>query len=132
MVGADSIQLGQDKMDYTLIKSEDLRELKNASEMDEALLKSIQDEYFKRAVVYSSIKIIFCCAFALLCVFGVIPQPSVMPLSQVLSEGVKVSDAILSVLMILAAVCATIAVYQIVRCVNFLIILSKIKKQNFM
>ena len=132
MVGADSIQLGQDKMDYTLIKSEDLRELKNASEMDEALLKSIQDEYFKRAVVYSSIKIIFCGAFALLCVFGVIPQPPVMPLSQVLSEGVKVSDAILSVLMILAAVCATIAVYQIVRCVNFLMILSKIKKQNFM
>ena len=119
-------------MDFTLLKPEDLLELKSADEMDEALLKSIQDEYFKRAVVYSSIKILFCGAFALLHVFGVIPQPPVMPLSQLLSEGLKVSDAILSVLMILAMVCATIAVYQIVRCVNFLMILSKIKKQNFM
>lgn len=118
-------------MDFTLIKPEDLLELKNADEMDETLLKSIQDEYFKGVAVYSFIMFLFAAVFVALYMFDVIPQPPLIPLSKALSDGVTVSDIVLTVLVVLVAVCLTVMVYQIVRCVYFFIVFAKIKKQKF-
>ena len=45
-------------MDHRLIQPNDKLELKLSSEMDDTLLKSIHDEYFKKTCVYPLIAIL--------------------------------------------------------------------------
>jgi len=111
-------------MDFRLIKPEDRRELKSASEMDDSTIKSIQDEYFKRTFVYSIIGVFIATTVVALWLFGVIKIPRV--------TGLELSDVISLLLMFLVAFSGGMAGFLIYRCIFALIIASKIKKQLFL
>lgn len=94
-------------------------EFKKASELDSEEFKNIHDEYFKRMVVYPLIfSFIAAAAFAL--------WPS-----GVLYKMHERSEVVWTVLMLLVASGGAIAVVLISRCIYSLVIVSKIKKQDF-
>ena len=115
-----------------LFETEDKREFKSANEMDDTLIKVIQHEYFKRTFVNSFIAIFIGIALVGLYIFDLIPQPRPMPLSEVISTGVSLSDIILTVIMFLVAFCGGMTAYYAGRCIFALTIVSKIKKKKFL
>ena len=106
-------------MDFRLFREEDLQELRSVSELDSAVLKSIQDAYFKGTVVRSIIALIIPAAVVALWFAGVI------------QTFYGTSDVVKYVLILLVAICTVEMMYQIYRIVFSSIFFSKIKSQSF-
>ena len=86
-------------------------EFKKAGELDSDEFKDIRDEYFKGTFIYSLIAVMFGAAAA---AFAII-----------------YGYAIPTVWLILLAICISLAPVFGFRCIVFLILVSKIKKQDF-
>lgn len=106
-----------------LFLTEDMREFKGASELDDSLIKSIRKEYFKKTFVLPIICIFISLAIVALWLFDVI-QPQLL-------TGIVSEDIFSIALMLLVAFSGLAAGVSTVRCIFSLIIVSKIKKKNF-
>jgi hypothetical protein len=106
-------------MDHRLIQPNDKLELKLSSEMDDTLLKSIQDEYFKKTCVYPLIAILI--------------SLSVMALwiSEVIPKTFGQSDIYDMVFLILVPLSGGVICLDAVRCIISLQMISGIKNREF-
>ena len=103
-----------------LFLTEDMREFKGASELDDSLIKSIRKEYFRKTFVLPVICIFISLAIVTLWLFDVI-QPQLL-------AGIVSEDIFSIALMLLVAFSGLAASVSTVRCIFSLIIVSKIKK----
>lgn len=94
-------------------------EFKKACELDSGELTNIRNEFFKRTFVYPLIGIIFAAVLFVLWINGIIQMLYVY------------SDVITTVVMLLVAFCIAMSAYWTVRCIDALIFVSKINKQDF-
>ena len=107
-------------MDNLLFEKEDLNELKSVRELDDALVKRIQGEYFKATFVHSCIALIIPAVIMVLWILGVVQM------------AYGISEFITNALILLVAISITIFFLNIFRCIASLIFVLKINNKNFL
>lgn len=102
-----------------LFLTDDMSEFKNSSELDDTIIKSIRNEFFKKTFVFPFVVSIISAVVGFLMLPGVIPV-------------LNGSDFYYTVAMIVVPLCGAMATMMTVRWIFSLIILSRIKKNKFL